>query len=295
MLAQMHAQFAAQPGESRERRTLSPRRTQVEKEPQTYDLWRAWKWQTAGARIERVHPYSRGGGGPHPTKPSGESFKATNSTNDILPISEAAGLRSARPRQAPFPMETEGKREGSRSHAHDGHAGHDPSGEGEGARDVDLDAAVKLATDPEWRQRFRTTFIKKFYTPGTLAAKNTKRKRIGEVMEALETEFRLNISDLVGLASVLDSTGMKASDQYLSEAKSMHIEAGHSWSDVLETHMTMCKRALRRGKGPGVQSQGGEGPRDPGGEVGAMHLSSKKPTESSLVVCLGSGMDATGG
>ena len=30
----------------------------------------------------------------------------------------------------------------------------------------------------------------------------------------------------------------------------MHVETGNSWSDTLEAHMIMCRRALRRDKGP---------------------------------------------
>ena len=83
-----------------------------------------------------------------------------------------------------------------------------------------------------------------------MAAKNTKRKRVGEVMEALETQLPLGANDLVGIASVLDAAGLKAGDQYLAEAKAMHVEAGNPWTETLEAHMTRCRRALRRGKGP---------------------------------------------
>ena len=64
------------------------------------------------------------------------------------------------------------------------------------------------------------------------------------------------ISDSIAtLAAVLDSTGMKAGDQYSGEAKLLHIESGFPWSEQLELKMSSCKRAMKRDKGPEVRAK----------------------------------------
>ena len=145
--------------------------------------------------------------------------------------------------------------ESKRSNAGSRDAGDDRSGGGGGAGDRSLKDAIRRARNQEWRSRIRKTFTGKFYTPSTLAAKNTKRKRVVEILEAMETTFPLGINDLVGLASVLDAASMKAGDQYLAEAKAMHVEASFDWSGAMEAHLTMCRRALRRDRGPETRAK----------------------------------------
>ena len=58
------------------------------------------------------------------------------------------------------------------------------------------------------------------------------------------------MESITTVAAVLDSTGMKAGDQYLAEAKSMHVEEGFEWSMCLDRQMSTCKRAMQRDKGP---------------------------------------------
>ena len=48
---------------------------------------------------------------------------------------------------------------------------------------------------------------------------------------------------------------MKAGEQYLGEAKSLHVEAGYPWSDLLELKMSACKRAMKRDRGPEVRAK----------------------------------------
>ena len=57
------------------------------------------------------------------------------------------------------------------------------------------------------------------------------------------------------LAAVLDSTGMKAGDQYLAEAKAMHIEGGWDWHTQLDRQIGVCRRAMQRDKGPEVRAK----------------------------------------
>ena len=130
-----------------------------------------------------------------------KSTTPSSTTNDLL---TAKGTQARRPPAAT----TEGT--GSSCHAHDGHAGDEPGGSRAGEPKVPLDAAVKHAEDPTWRGRVRSCFMKKFYAPGTLATKNAKRKRVGEIMEALEIEFPTGVNDIVDIASVARRRGAES-------------------------------------------------------------------------------------
>ena len=66
------------------------------------------------------------------------------------------------------------------------------------------------------------------------------------------TDYRANRGVI---AAVLDATGMKAGDQYLAEAKALHIEAGHGWEVQLDRRMSTCRRAMQRDKGPEVRAK----------------------------------------
>ena len=121
---------------------------------------------------------------------------------------------------------------------------------------VKLAEVVSKVKDQEWRKRVRTNFSRKFYATSTLATKNSKRKKVMEILENLgEGPMPLTVDSITTVAAVLDSTGMKAGDQYLNEAKLLHVEAGYPWSDQLELKMTTCKRAMRRDKGPEVRAK----------------------------------------
>ena len=249
VLTEMFAQFAAVPGGSYRGRTEGDHRVGESKVHLPFDAWGAWKWRSEGARITKAQPYSRGPTQNAPQKQKGPGNTTKNPDHGVSTI-QAAGPRQAAQKHAGGTTDTETQRKRGECHAPNGDAGDGP-GSGE-VRELGttLSEATKLAENHSWREKSRLAFTKKFYTPGTLAAKNTKRKRVGEIMEALETTFPLGTADLVTIASVLDAAGLKAGDQYLAEAKAMHVEAGNSWSDVLEAHMGLCKRALRRGKGP---------------------------------------------
>lgn len=95
-----------------------------------------------------------------------------------------------------------------------------------------------------------------FYSASTLATKNTKRRTVSEILEGLGGDhFPLTVESVTSLAAVLDSTGMKAGDQYVAEAKSMHVEAGFDSDIQIEKQLTSCKRAMHRDKGPETRAQ----------------------------------------
>ena len=90
--------------------------------------------------------------------------------------------------------------------------------------------------DRAWLGNGKKSFIRKLYAASTLATKNTKRKKVIEIVEGMGCEhFPVDVDTLTTLAAVLDSTGMRAGDQYLAEAKAMHVEGGHDWTLLLES------------------------------------------------------------
>ena len=115
---------------------------------------------------------------------------------------------------------------------------------------VKLKEVGRKSKDKAWVGKIRKGFVGKFYTSSTLASKNTKRKKIIEILDGLGETFPLSVESMTTLAAVLDSTGMKAGDQYLSEAKAMHIEENFEWTAILDRQMNACKRAMNRDKGP---------------------------------------------
>ena len=84
--------------------------------------------------------------------------------------------------------------------------------------------------DGAWLSKIRKNFIRKFYAQSTLATKNTKRKKVLEILEGLDqASFPMTVESMTSLAAVLDYTGIRAGDQYFAEAKLLHVEAGYDW------------------------------------------------------------------
>ena len=92
---------------------------------------------------------------------------------------------------------------------------------------IPLKLVGEKVKDRAWLGNVEKSFIRKFYAASTLATKNTKRKKTIEILEGMGCKhFPLDVDTLTTLAAVLDSTGMRAGDQYLAEAKAMHVEGG---------------------------------------------------------------------
>ena len=138
---------------------------------------------------------------------------------------------------------------------------HDGSGEGEpskgerpkqGMRD-----AIALAKAPNDLRRAKETFMKKFLARGTLLAKNAKRRKILELLQAIagDNHFPANQELILAVATALDEAKLQSGDQYIHELKLMHIEAGHEWGSPLERQLFLCKRALKRHRGPEVRAK----------------------------------------
>ena len=95
-----------------------------------------------------------------------------------------------------------------------GNGSNDGSGEPEEAlkeTKIPLKAVGEKVKDRAWLQRVRVSFAKKFYTASTLASKNTKRKKVTEILDGMnEAPFPLTTESITTIAAVLDATGMRA-------------------------------------------------------------------------------------
>eukprot|EP00435_Cladocopium_sp_Y103_P026006 s2244_g6.t1 len=119
--------------------------------------------------------------------------------------------------------------------------GDDRDGEGKSRRrdsqKPGMKEAVKLARAPNDLKKAKEAFKKKFLAKGTLLAKNAKRRKVSELLTAIlgEEHFPVN--------------------QYIHEVKLMHIEAGYEWGAPLERQLFLCKKALKRHRGPEVRAK----------------------------------------
>ena len=112
---------------------------------------------------------------------------------------------------------------------------------------------VRLALNPRWIEGAKRRLKERLYAASTMATKESKRRKIMEIMQNCEIKIQgngLSVEELVTVAAVLGESNIKSADQYLSEVKLLQLEAGISWSDVMERQMTMVKRALKRDVGP---------------------------------------------
>ena len=114
-----------------------------------------------------------------------------------------------------------------------------------------------LAKNVGWKRKAREELEMGFYSSNTSASKNSKRKKITELAEACVGRgkvFPVELTTLIEVAALLRKINMKASEQYLYEPKAMNAEFGFEWSNQLEAHFKMCKRALSRDRGPEVRA-----------------------------------------
>ena len=117
--------------------------------------------------------------------------------------------------------------------------------------------ALKLARAPNDLKKAKECFRRKFLAAGTLLAKNAKRRKITDLLNAAcdGEHFPLHQESILAVATALDEAKLQSGDQYIHELKLMHIEAGHDWSAPLERQLFLCKKALKRHRGPEVRAK----------------------------------------
>ena len=88
-------------------------------------------------------------------------------------------------------------------------------------------------------------------------ARNAKRRKIDELLDAVcdTQKFPVNQEIIVSIAAALDEARLQSGDQYLHEVKLMHVEAGFEWGAPLERQLFLCKKALKRHRGPEVRAR----------------------------------------
>ena len=70
-----------------------------------------------------------------------------------------------------------------------------------------------------------------------------------------EEHFPATQEAILSVATALDEAQLQSGDQYLHEVKLMHVEAGFEWSSPLERQLYLCKRALKRHRGPEIRAK----------------------------------------
>ena len=117
--------------------------------------------------------------------------------------------------------------------------------------------ALKLAKAPNDLKKAKESFRRKFLASATLLAKNAKRGKIMEILKATcgEEYFPLHQESILVVSTALDEAQLQSGDQYIHELKLMHIEAGFDWSAPLERQLFLCKKALKRHRGPEVRAK----------------------------------------
>eukprot|EP00438_Fugacium_kawagutii_P013596 Skav223057 [mRNA] locus=scaffold1069:397339:398856:+ [translate_table: standard] len=120
-------------------------------------------------------------------------------------------------------------------------------------RTMNLNQATEKAGNSAWRLQAVQELRDKMFSKSTQAAKNSKRKKIWDILRKICGErpvFPLEVNVLEELGAVILQCGLRAGDQYMGEAKLMQLESGFEWSQVLERKLTTVKRALKREIGP---------------------------------------------
>ena len=101
-----------------------------------------------------------------------------------------------------------------------------------------LKEVTPLASQPSWIETARARLKKRMFSASTSATKESKRKKIQEIMNSCDMKFvpnGLTADELLTLAAVLGESSLKSADQYVGEAKLMQLELGIQWSDHGET------------------------------------------------------------
>ena len=121
----------------------------------------------------------------------------------------------------------------------------------------DMNRALKLAKAPNEMKRAKVNFKKRFLAFNTMQAKNSKRRKVMEIMTNLADNgepFPVDQELLIGIGTALDEAQLQSGDQYIHEVKLMQLEAGFEWGAPMERQLYLIKNALKRHKGPEVRA-----------------------------------------
>ena len=103
------------------------------------------------------------------------------------------------------------------------------------------------------REKLLREFESNFLSSTSKAPKESRANFVMQLLQDLAgntSPFPLTSRSLKLLGAVLWKAGYKSAEAYLAEAKQMHIEAGHVWTQILEFNYKKCKIGAARNRGP---------------------------------------------
>lgn len=107
------------------------------------------------------------------------------------------------------------------------------------------------------RERLLREFESQFLSSSSKAPKESRANFVMQILEDITdgtTTFPLTSRTLKLLSAMLWKAGYKSAEAYLAEAKQIHIEAGHHWTQLLELCYKKCKAGVARNRGPRVKA-----------------------------------------
>ena len=98
------------------------------------------------------------------------------------------------------------------------------------------------AKSRDWVRATASKFMVKFHATSTWLSKQSKRKKVAQLMEVCGSQGPpVTEENLTQVSVLLDQTSVQSADQYVAELKLWHIEMGHPWSEALERRLVLCK------------------------------------------------------
>ena len=96
-------------------------------------------------------------------------------------------------------------------------------------------------------------FEKKFMADSSRGPKESRGALVAEILTKISGRGKptpVTTKSLKTLSAIMWKAGYKSSDMYLAEAKQMHVEHGHEWTQLLDFVYKKCKTGAARNRGP---------------------------------------------
>ena len=96
-------------------------------------------------------------------------------------------------------------------------------------------------------------FEKKFMADSSRGPKESRCTLVAEILTKISDKNRptpVTTKSLKTLSALMWKAGYKSIDMYLAEAKQMHVEHGHEWTQLLDFVYKKCKTGASRNRGP---------------------------------------------
>ena len=117
--------------------------------------------------------------------------------------------------------------------------------------------ALELSMQPKGMAKKKESFRRRFLAATTMRSRNSKRRKVWELANNVTDQNPLPLTQeiILAVAAALDEAQLQSGDQYIHELKLMHVEAGFEWGAPLERQLFLCKKALKRHRGPEVRAK----------------------------------------